>query len=132
MPAPMPQRTILIGLALLAASGRGAAPCEGLEGAEAQACLRQQANSAQWAQTPQLLAPPEAVQSTITSISRRQGGEMVFRLANGQVWMQQAVGHLLADPGERVIVAPARFGGHILTTERSASARVRRIEVENE
>ncbi len=57
---------------------------------------------------------------------------MVFRLANGQVWMQQAVGYLLVDPGERVIIAPVRFGGHILTTERNASTRVLRIRQPNQ
>lgn len=53
---------------------------------------------------------------------------MVFRLANGQAWMQRRAGFMLANPGERVIIAPARFGGDILTTERSAATRVRRIE----
>lgn len=91
-----------------------------------------QAGGGAASQAPQLLAAQGVVQSTVTSISRRQDGEMVFRLANGQVWMQEAVGFMLVDPGERVIIAPTRFGGHILTTERSASTRVLPIEKPDE
>ena len=53
----------------------------------------------------------------------------MFRLANGQAWVQQAARFIAVEAGERVIIAPARLGGgHILATERSATARVRRLE----
>ena len=53
---------------------------------------------------------------------------MIFRLANGQAWKQETPGFMLANPGEQVVIAAARFGGDILTTERSAATRVQRVE----
>ena len=71
----------------------------------------------------------EAVHSSIILIDRRPGGEFVFRLANGQAWVQQAARFIAVEAGERVVIAPARLGGgHILATERSATTRVRRLE----
>ena len=123
------RRALLVGFAWLAfAAAPAAAPCAGIVDEDARLnCLAQQAKAGAPAPAPQLSADG-AVQSTIVSVSRRRGGEMVFRLANGQAWMQQRAGFMLANPGERVIIAPARFGGDILTTERSAATRVRRIE----
>ncbi len=66
------------------------------------------------------------VQSTIVSIDRREGGELIFQLTNGQVWVQAKLGYMTVNPGERVTIAPARLGGFILTTERSAATLVRR------
>ena len=67
--------------------------------------------------------------SSIILLDRRPGGQLVFRLANGQAWVQQAVRFIAVEAGERVVIAPARLGGgHILATERSASTRVRRLE----
>lgn len=78
--------------------------------------------------------PPSAVsagtvESTIILLDRRPGGHLVFRLANGQVWEQRAARFMAVQAGEQVVIAPARLGGgHILATERSATARVRRLE----
>ncbi len=120
----------MIGFALLAGvTGQAtAAPCAGIaeEGARLN-CLGQQAEAGVETEAPQL-AVDGVVQSTIVSISRRRGGEMVFRLANGQAWMQQTPGFMLANSGERVVIAPARLGGDILATERSAATRVQRLE----
>ena len=70
-----------------------------------------------------------AVHSSIILLDRLAGGELVFRLTNGQAWVQQAARFVAVEVGERVVIAPARLGGgHILATERSAAARVRRLE----
>lgn len=69
------------------------------------------------------------VESTIILLDRRPGGHLVFRLANGQVWEQRDARFMAVQAGEQVVIAPARLGGgHILATERSATARVRRLE----
>ena len=70
----------------------------------------------------------ETVHSTIVSVDRRERGELIFRLTNGQVWVQERVGFVTVNPGERVAITPARLGGVILTTERSAATRVQRLE----
>ena len=125
------RRVLLVGFAWLDfafAAAQAAAPCAGIAEEDARlSCLDRQAKAGAPAPAPQLSADG-AVQSTIVSVSLRQGGEMVFRLANGQAWMQRQAGFMPASPGERVIIAPARFGSDILTTERSAATRVRRIE----
>ena len=110
--------------ALAAAALTGQAPfaaavedCAAIEDAAAQsACIERQARA-------------EIVHSSIILLDRLPGGELVFRLANGQAWVQQAARFIAVEAGERVIIAPARLGGgHILATERSATARVRRLE----
>lgn len=70
----------------------------------------------------------QLVESTIVSIDRREGGHLIFRLTNGQVWVQEKLGYMTVDPGERVAIAPASLGGFILTTERSAATLVRRSQ----
>lgn len=120
---------MLIGFALVAGATAqaAAAPCAGDAEEDVQGrCLGQQAETGEVEELPP--ATDGAVQSTIVSISRRRGGEMIFRLANGQAWMQETPGFMLANPGEQVVIAAARFGGDILTTEGSAAARVRRVE----
>ncbi len=74
-------------------------------------------------------ATPEVVESSIALLDRLPGGKLVFQLANGQAWVQQSARFIVVETGEQVIVAPARLtGGHILTTERSATTRVQRLE----
>ena len=74
-------------------------------------------------------ATPEVVESSIALLDRLPGGKLVFQLANGQAWVQQSARFIVVEAGEQVIVAPARLtGGHILTTERSATTRVQRLE----
>ena len=112
--------------------------CAAIEGAAARsACIERQAaassseGQAARASRPQALAATQTVQSSIVLLDRLPGGELVFRLANGQAWAQQAARFIAVEAGERVIIAPARIGGgHILATERSATARVRRLVVE--
>ena len=121
----------MIGFALLACvTGQAtAAPCAGIaeEGARLN-CLGQQAEAGVETEAPQL-AVNGVVQSTIVFHQPQDGeGEMVFRLANGQAWMQQTPGFMLANPGERVVITAARLGGDILATERSAATRVQRLE----
>ena len=88
-----------------------------------------------WAGQAALASPPPSeesagtVESTIILLDRRPGGHLVFRLANGQVWEQRDARFMAVQAGEQVVIAPARLGGgHILATERSATARVRRLE----
>ena len=113
-------------LAGQAALGAAAEDCAAIDDAGArQACAGRLAGA-----SPQPSAAADGtVQSTIILLDRRPGGQLLFRLANGQVWEQQDVRFMAVEAGERVVIAPARLGGgHILATERSATARVRRIE----
>ena len=111
-------------LAGQAALGAAAEDCAAIDDAGArQACAGRLAGA-----SPQPSAVG-TVQSTIILLDRRPGGQLLFRLANGQVWEQQDVRFMAVEAGERVVIAPARLGGgHILATERSATARVRRME----
>ena len=114
-----PRLTALAAAALIGQAPFAAAveDCAAIEDAAAQsACIERQASA-------------ETVHSSIILLDRLPGGELVFRLANGQAWVQQAARFIAVEAGERVIIAPARLGGgHILATERSATARVRRLE----
>ena len=103
-----------------AALGAAREDCAAIEDAGARlACMDRLARSLR----------EETVHSSIILLDRRPGGELVFRLANGQVWVQQAARFIAVEAGEQVVIAPARLGGgHILATERSATTRVRHLE----
>ena len=115
--------TAWAGQAALAAA---AEDCAAIDDARTRlACTDRLASAA----PPPSAASAGVVQSTIILLDRRPGGQLVFRLANGQVWEQRDVRFMAVQAGERVVIAPARLGGgHILATERSATARVRRME----
>ena len=123
-------RSLQLGFALLVftAAPAKSASCAGVAEEDGRLnCLEQAFQAGAAPEAPSQSATDGVVQSTIVSISRRREGEMIFRLANGQAWMQEAPGFMLANPGERVVIASARFGGDILTTERSAATRVKRV-----
>ncbi len=60
----------------------------------------------------------------------RSGGQqrMVFRLTNGQIWMQSSPRDLPFAAGDKVNIKNARMGGYIMRSDSGTSTRVRRIE----
>jgi hypothetical protein len=69
----------------------------------------------------------ESIESTIAALQRRGTGELVLKLANGQVWLQsQADSRVHLKPGDRVTIKKALFGSYMLVSG-YYSFRVRRI-----
>lgn len=66
--------------------------------------------------------------ATIAALRRGDQQRMVFRLDNGQIWMQNAPRDLPFSEGDRVTVKSARLGGYIMRSAGGTSTRVRRIE----
>ena len=60
----------------------------------------------------------------------RSGGKqrMVFRLDNGQIWMQTSPRELPFSVGNKVAIKSGKMGGFIMRSESGTSTRVRRIE----
>jgi hypothetical protein len=74
-------------------------------------------------------APPpvESIESTVTGAKRRDTGELVLTLANGQVWMQsQADSKVWIKPGDVVTIKKAAFGSYLMVSG-YYSFKVRRI-----
>ncbi len=69
----------------------------------------------------------ESIESTIASLQRRGTGELILKLANGQVWLQgQADSRVHLKPGDTVTIKKALFGSYMLVSG-YYSFRVRRI-----
>ena len=60
----------------------------------------------------------------------RSGGQqrMVFRLENGQIWMQSSPRNLPFAVGNKVAIKSGRIGGYIMRSESGTSTRVKIIE----
>lgn len=67
-------------------------------------------------------------ETQLVAIRRGDQQRMVFRLANGQIWMQNSPRDQPFQSGDTVTVKSARLGGYIMRNDRGTSARVRRIE----
>lgn len=67
------------------------------------------------------------IEATISKLGRRARNELFFTLDNGQVWSQVSPRDLDLDEGDTVTISRARFGGYILTSQRGASTRVKRL-----
>lgn len=70
----------------------------------------------------------QSFESEIAAI--RSGGQqrMVFRLDNGQIWMQTSPRELPFSVGNKVVIKSGRIGGFIMRSESGTSTRVKRIE----
>ena len=69
-----------------------------------------------------------AVESEIAAIRAGSKQRMVFRLANGQMWMQSTPRALPFKAGDKVTIKSGRIGGHIMRSASGTSSRVTLIE----
>ena len=67
-------------------------------------------------------------QSTITAIRRRESQNMVFLLANEQIWLQDSQRLLPFRVGDAVTITNGTVGGYFLTSDGGTKTRVRRIK----
>lgn len=72
--------------------------------------------------------PDVTVNSTISAVKDEQQKKMVFRLENGQIWLQTAPRSLPIKAGDEVTIKSAIMGGYMLRNENGTSTRVRRIK----
>lgn len=72
--------------------------------------------------------PSEDPELVVASIDRRQSGEQVFTMANGQVWVE-VEGHtrFRLKPGETVTIRKAALGSFMLVTSHRTGTKVRRV-----
>jgi len=68
------------------------------------------------------------IDTEIAALRSGNQQRMVFRLANGQIWMQSSPRELPFSIGDKVNIKNARMGGYILRSESGTSTRVQRIE----
>ncbi len=65
--------------------------------------------------------------STIAAIRRRDNQKMVFRLDNGEIWMQVAPRDQPFRTGETVTITSTLMGGYVMRGEGGTATRVSRI-----
>ncbi len=68
------------------------------------------------------------ISSELTVVRRGEQQRMVFRLANGQIWMQNTPRELPFSVGDQVTIKSGTIGGFIMRSERGTSTRVRQLE----
>ena len=68
------------------------------------------------------------VESEIAAIRAGSKQRMVFRLVNGQIWMQSTPRILPFKVGDKVTIKSGRIGGHIMRSAGGTSSRVTLIE----
>jgi hypothetical protein len=66
--------------------------------------------------------------STIEAIKAESQKKMVFRLANGQIWLQSTPRELPFSEGDVITVKSGKLGGFVLRNEQGTSTRVTRIK----
>jgi hypothetical protein len=72
---------------------------------------------------------PESITGTVASTGRRQGGEWVVTLEDGQVWVEsQANPMLVLKPGDVVTIRKAALGSYMLVSPRRVATHVRRVK----
>lgn len=73
-------------------------------------------------------AEPEQIEATIADVTRRGAGGAIFRLDNGQVWMQTDSRHRnRITAGQSITIRRAAMGSYLLSNGQVA-VRVRRID----
>ncbi|NJN50648.1 MAG: hypothetical protein HC809_01490 [Gammaproteobacteria bacterium] len=77
-----------------------------------------------------LFAKPDQINvaSTIKAMHRRDTQNMIFLLANDEIWMQDSVRSLPFKVGDTVRIKNGTFGGYFLTSDSGTKTRVRRIK----
>ncbi len=68
------------------------------------------------------------ITSTLAAIKAEDQKKMVFRLANGQIWIQVAARDLPFKKGDEVTIKSGTIGGYILRNAKGTSTRVKRIK----
>ncbi len=68
------------------------------------------------------------ITTRVVSVRHRDRQKMVFRLANGQIWMQATPRLLRIRAGEQVTITNASVGGYMLRTTGGVTTRVERIK----
>jgi len=68
------------------------------------------------------------VETEIAAIRAGSKQRMVFRLANGQIWMQSTPRALPFKTGDKVTIKSGRIGGYIMRSASGTSSRVTLIE----
>ena len=68
------------------------------------------------------------VETEIAAIRAGSKQRMVFRLANGQIWMQSTPRALPFKAGDKVTIKSGRIGGYIMRSASGTSSRVTLIE----
>jgi len=68
------------------------------------------------------------IESTIAAVKSEYQKKMVFRLENGQVWLQNSPRELPIKEGDSVTIRSGTIGGFILQTAGGTSTRVQRIK----
>ena len=68
------------------------------------------------------------VETEIAAIRSGSKQRMVFRLANGQIWMQSTPRALPFKAGDKVTIKSGRIGGYIMRSASGTSSRVKLIE----
>lgn len=66
--------------------------------------------------------------ATIAGVRREDKQKMVFRLDNGQIWLQTSPRDLPIRKGDVVQIQTGSVGGFLLRTESGVTTRVRRIK----
>ena len=70
----------------------------------------------------------DTVRSEIAGVRRGEQQRMVFRLNNGQIWMQNTPRTLPFEIGDLVTIKSGRFGGYVMRSDRGTSTRVKPLE----
>ena len=68
------------------------------------------------------------VETEILAIRSGSKQRMIFRLANGQIWMQSTPRTLPFKSGDKVTIKSGRIGGYIMRSASGTSSRVKLIE----
>lgn len=71
---------------------------------------------------------PESITRKVASVDRKQNGELVVTLDNGQVWAQlETDTKARVRPGDTVTIKKAALGSYLLVTPSKLATRVRRV-----
>lgn len=68
------------------------------------------------------------IESAIAALRRGEKQRMVFRLENGQIWMQNTPRDLPFSVGDSVTIKSGRLGGFVMRSDGGTSTRVRPLE----
>ncbi len=72
---------------------------------------------------------PEVIESSIAALRRRETQNMIFLLANDQVWLQDVPRSIETfQTGDKVTIKSGTLGGYFMTSANGATTRVRRIK----
>lgn len=73
------------------------------------------------------LDEPVDLTTTVAAVRHRESQRMVFRLANGQIWMQVSPRYVRIREGDQVSIRNATMGGYLMRSSRDVTTRVQRI-----